>query len=130
MGAVHHPEISDLARRCVVDDEAARAAAPEIQRLCAAALRAQQPLEDAAGGRLAETTVQVKLLDGRRIAVRATARTSIAELIGRVCVELGQQRLVFAGRQLDPSRTVDDYNLLDGTQVHMLAAAGSGGLRN
>jgi hypothetical protein len=34
---------------------------------------------------------------------------------------------VFAGRQLDPSRTVDDYNLLDGTQVHMLAAAGSGG---
>jgi hypothetical protein len=128
VAAVHHPEISDLARRCIVDDEAARAAAPEIQRLCAAALRAQQPLEsDAAGGRLAETTVQVKLLDGRRIAVRATARTSIAELIGRVCVELGQQRLVFAGRQLDPSRTVDDYNLLDGTQVHMLAAAGSGG---
>ena len=127
MGAVHHPQISDLARRCVVDDEAARAAAPEIQRLCAAALRAQQPLEDAAGGRVAETTVQGKLLDGRRIAVRTTARTRIAELIGRVCVELGQQRLVFAGRQLDPSRTVDDYNLLDGTQVHMLAAAGSGG---
>ena len=40
-------------------------------------------------------------------------------------VELGQNQLVFAGRRLDPNHTVDDYNLLDGTRIHMLAATGA-----
>ena len=30
-------------------------------------------------------------------------------------------RLIFAGRELDDARTIDDYNLLNGTTVYMIA---------
>ena len=30
-------------------------------------------------------------------------------------------RLIFAGRELDNARTIDDYNLLNGTTVYMIA---------
>ncbi len=125
MRAVHHSQIAELARRCIVDDEGARASAAELEQMCATmrAELAQHHDGDAANDRAAEATVYVKLLNGHRVAVQATARTTIAELIGRVVAELGHQRLVFAGRRLDPSRTVDDYNLLDGTQIHMLTVA-------
>ena len=129
MHAVHHAQITELARRCIVDDESARASASELEQLCAA-MRAELEQHrdgDGANDRVAEATVYVKLLDGHRVAVQATSRTTIAELIGRVVAELGHQRLVFAGRRLDPNRTVDDYNLLDGTQIHMLAMAGGNG---
>eukprot|EP01046_Picozoa_sp_COSAG06_P042740 COSAG06_NODE_5489_length_3446_cov_2.584105_1_plen_858_part_00 len=129
MRAVHHPQIADLARRCIVDDDGARASAAELEQMCAA-MRAeleQQRGDDGADDRMAEATLYVKLLDGQRVGVQATASTTVAELIGRVVAELGRHRLVFAGRRLDPIRTVDDYNLLDGTQVHMLTVTtGSG----
>ena len=129
MRAVHHSQIAELARRCIVDDEGARASAAELERLCAT-MRAELAHHhdgDGANDRAAEATVYVKLLDGHRVAVQATARTTVAELIGRVVAELGHQRLVFAGRRLDPSRTVDDYNLLDGTQIHMLTVTSGNG---
>ena len=129
MRAVRHPQIADLARRCIVDDEGARATAAELEQVCAEMLAQLDQHRDGGGpgGHAAEATIYVKLLDGHRVAVQATAKTTIAELIGRVVADLGQQRLVFAGRRLEPSRTVDDYNLLDGTQIHMLAVSGGNG---
>jgi hypothetical protein len=38
----------------------------------------------------------------------------------KTAVPASQQRLVFAGRLLEDSRTVDDYNLLGGTTVHLI----------
>jgi len=129
MRAVRHPQIADLARRCIVDDEGARATAAELEQVCAEMLAQLDQHRDGGGpgGHVAEATIYVKLLDGHRVAVQATAKTTIADLIGRVVADLGQQRLVFAGRRLEPSRTVDDYNLLDGTQIHMLAVSGGNG---
>ena len=128
MAAVRQPQILDLARRCIVDNEAERASAVELAKLCGtmqAQLKRQQHDDEGSHSRLPEATMYVKLLDGHCVAVQATPRTTIAELIGRVVVELGQNQLVFAGRRLDPNHTVDDYNLLDGTRIHMLAATGA-----
>ena len=121
MAAVRQPNIVELARRCIVDNEGARASAAELAELCGAMrARLRQHDDGGATGRLFEATMHVKLLDGHRVTVQATSTTTIAEVIGRVVVELDQHQLVFAGRRLDPNRTVDDYNLLDGTQIHML----------
>jgi hypothetical protein len=56
-----------------------------------------------------------------------TATTTLGAVKGIVQTATGvpvaAQRLVFAGRLLEDARTVDDYNLLSGTTVHLLPAA-------
>ena len=62
----------------------------------------------------------------RQLPVLVTAETSLLELKGLVEVATGVpavvQRLIFAGRMLADARTVDDYNLLSGTTVHLVIA--------
>lgn len=112
IAAVRHPFVAEVVGLTVVDDEAARADAATIHRLCLERLRAARPAREA--------TVHVKVNGGRRISVLVQGTTKIAELTCSVLAELGGQRLLFAGRPMEPGQTVDDYNLLDGTVVHML----------
>ena len=110
--AVRHPFVAEVVKLTVVDDEAARANAATIHRLCLERLQAARPAREA--------TVHVKVHGGRRISVLVQGTTKIAELTCTILAELGGQRLLFAGRPMEPGQTVDDYNLLDGTVVHMV----------
>ena len=112
IAAVRHPFVAEVVGLTVVDDEATRADAATIHRLCLERLQAARPAREA--------TVHVKVHGGRRISVLVQGTTKIAELTCSVLAELGGQRLLFAGRPMEPGQTVDDYNLLDGTVVHML----------
>ena len=116
IAAVRHPIVAEVVARTVVDDEAARADAADIHRLCLQRLQAARPAREA--------TVQVQVQGGQRVSVPVHGATKIAELACAVLAELGGHQLLFAGRPMDPGRTVDDYNLLDGTVVHMLGLAG------
>jgi hypothetical protein len=113
LAAVRDDVVAEIAARTVVDDETRRAAAAEMQQLCLERLQAVRPMREA--------TIQVHIPGGQRISLPVHGATKIAELTCHVLARLGgQQQLLFAGRPMDPGRTVDDYNLLDGTVVHML----------
>eukprot|EP01043_Picozoa_sp_COSAG02_P067715 COSAG02_NODE_10979_length_1819_cov_1.929070_1_plen_545_part_00 len=116
IAAVRHPVVAEVVARTVVDDEAARADAADIHRLCLERLQAARPAREA--------TVQVQVRGGQRVSVPVYGSSKIAELACAVLAELGGHQLLFAGRPMDPGRTVEDYNLLDGTVVHMLGMAG------
>ena len=104
LAAVRSPEIVELARRCVVDDQDARADATEMVGRCRALVRvAEAP------------AVRVTLLvrnvsDGRQLSLRVTAGTPIADVRRRLAEQTGQAvaslQLLFCGRRLDDGRSV------------------------
>ena len=67
---------------------------------------------------------------GNRIVLEDTsAASTIAQVKDRlenvVGVHASAQRLLFGGRALEDGRTVNDYNLMDETTLHMLEAGAS-----
>ena len=122
MAAIRNGEIRVLAERCVVDYDADRADASEMVRRCAE-LRAQ--MANAAAEAASETTLLVQQVQMRvKIPVQVTARLTLGAVKQKLALSTGidvaSQRLLHAGRVLEDARTIDDYNLLDETVIHMV----------
>eukprot|EP01047_Picozoa_sp_COSAG01_P066866 COSAG01_NODE_9318_length_2484_cov_33.445219_3_plen_134_part_00 len=120
--------VAELARRCLVDDDAERADASEMVALAQAALRAERGAlaAAAASGAAAARLFPISVRDlggARSVSVDASASMSVARLKlaieGKLGVVVWKQELLFAGLELEDARTLDDYNLMAGTVVHL-----------
>ncbi|CAF1165678.1 unnamed protein product [Adineta ricciae] len=68
--------------------------------------------------------VILKTLDGYQVAFEAQCSDKIEQLKTKIKNTLGlepdQQRLIFAGRKLDSTKLLSDYNITDGSIVHII----------
>ena len=134
IAAVRHPEIRQIVTRCIVDDDAARATAAAIVKIChlllllhptvpvprpEAAEEATQDLEP-----VSLTQVFVKGLTGKTIMVEAQPTDTVRALKGKIAEVDGmppveKQRLVLGGRQLEDRFTLVDYNIEHESVLHL-----------
>lgn len=68
--------------------------------------------------------VFVKIITGKMITITCEPSTTIEEIINRMYITEGfpvdQQRLIFAGKQLELSRTLSYYNIQREDEIHMV----------
>ena len=118
LAAVRHPEVRELASRCIVDYDEERADAAEMLARCLVLGGEDAPVRSS-------SIFMVNISSRQRIRLDVNATTTVNHLKRQAAARMDLPRasvvdLIFCGRKMEDQRTVDDYNLLDGTVVHVL----------
>lgn len=68
--------------------------------------------------------IQVRSLTGKHTEIKAHHKMTVAELKNKIQeadqIPLDQQRLVYNGKQLEDERTLDYYNIIKDTIIHII----------
>ena len=71
-----------------------------------------------------EFTISIQTLTGKTLSFKVLGSDTVANLKGRIFDADGippdQQRIIFAGRQLEDGRTLSEYNISGGDRLHLI----------